>query len=318
MPALGPPYALGIIGGGIAVQMALPSLLRYGRIAIHYRSDTSQTYPEFDFIDSLEQMFDPELVNALFIATPVDTHVEMLLRADKAKIPTLLEKPLARSLDEGQRLEVRSAGRRTLAFRKRFSDLATAITSTTRAHPSDPCLANFQWLAPNPGPDHWKLSNRASGGGVVLDIASHVLDLIEFSISPISRIKITDYVLDSVSGSDKYVEFVLELDDDSRVTAQIGWADANPMQCLTLTRSKNRLLWLKNAYSSGSILYETTGNEVRATDCRRLDEYDRMFAAFRNYAETGELSKLPTWKQAVRNLYLMNTMFEQLEPGNLE
>lgn len=315
MPALAPQYTLGIIGGGIAVQMALPSLLRYGRIAIHYRSDTSQTYPEFDFIDSLEQMFDPELVNALFIATPVDTHVELLLRADRAKIPTLLEKPLAKSLDEGQQLVARSASRRTLAFRKRFSDLAAAITATTRAHPSDPCIANFQWLAPKPGADHWKLSSRARGGGVILDIASHILDLIEFTISPISRIEITDYVLDSVNGSDKYVEFALHLDDGSRITAQIGWADANPIQCLTLTRAKNRLLWLKNAHSSDSILYETIGNEVQVTECRRLDEYDRMFTAFKTYAETGELSKFPTWKQAVRNLYLMNTMFEQLETG---
>ena len=62
--------------------------------------------------ESAESLVDSGEVDAVIVATPAESHVEMASLALRAGLPVLVEKPLAGSLGEGQRLGTvqRSAG----------------------------------------------------------------------------------------------------------------------------------------------------------------------------------------------------------------
>lgn len=124
----------------------------------------------------------PEL-DAAVICLPPALHAEAAIAALARGKHVYLEKPLATDLDEGER--VLAAWRRAgtvgqIGFNYRFTPLVGAARDHLRAGRLG-TLAGARTTftsAPRALPD-WKRS-RASGGGVLLDLASHHLDLVRF------------------------------------------------------------------------------------------------------------------------------------------
>ena len=121
-------------------------------------------------------------LDAVVVCSPPHLHAETAIAAFEAGLHVYLEKPLAPSLDEGMR--VVDAWRRArkvgmLGFNFRFHPQITRI----RQRIADGAIgtplgvrAVFSIL-PHELPD-WKRT-RATGGGVLLDLASHHIDLVQ-------------------------------------------------------------------------------------------------------------------------------------------
>jgi predicted dehydrogenase len=313
MTGASPTYDLGVVGGGVAVQMALPALAEYGRVAIHYLKDTPHGYPQFEYFDTLNPLLDPGNVAAIFVATPISSHIDLISAAIEAGIPTLVEKPLALSVEDAKRLEAKGATRVAIAFRKRYSDVASAIKAARMADPQSLSELDITWLAPHPGPGHWKASGRGAGGGVALDLASHVLDLVEHCLARIVQLKVRSHRLNKLTGSDEYLDLEMRLADNSRVSARMGWAEGDPIQCLSLLHGANRLFWLKDGRSADSVLYHTVDNRALRVESRRLDEYRRMLADFKVFVEVGAPLAVAQWEAGIRNLDLISQIFDQID-----
>ncbi|GMU54698.1 MAG: oxidoreductase [Candidatus Xenobia bacterium] len=137
-----------------------------------------------------ELLADPE-VSAVYVATPPDSHARYAILAMQAGKPVYVEKPMAlNALEAEQMLEVSRATGQPLfvAYYRR-------------------CLPAFlkvrEWLSrigevrfvlcelvrgPDPeGPDAWRVQPELSGGGYFVDLGSHVLDLLDFLLGPITR-----------------------------------------------------------------------------------------------------------------------------------
>jgi UDP-N-acetylglucosamine 3-dehydrogenase len=139
-----------------------------------------------------EKVFDKDLVDAVVIATPTDTHAAYACRAIEAGLSVFCEKPLARTLAEAERIrdvadtfgtkvavghvvryfpEYRAA--RDLVFR---GELGTPVTAR---------LARF-----NTGPaalSGWYAESGRSGG-VLLDMAIHDVDWCLWAFGPAERV----------------------------------------------------------------------------------------------------------------------------------
>ncbi len=126
---------------------------------------------------------DPE-VNAVYIATPPDTHLHYARLALKAGKPVYLEKPMTRDhaeaealcwLAEGKQLSVAHYRREQPLFRKIKSLLDEGAIGRVGLVE----LRFTQSYVPKPG-FNWRLDPAISGGGLFHDLAPHQLDLMRY------------------------------------------------------------------------------------------------------------------------------------------
>jgi predicted dehydrogenase len=149
----------------------------------------------YDTADAL--INDPE-VDAVYIATPPASHKEYTLQSAHVGKPVYVEKPMALNVQECQAMidACRAAGvplfvayyRRALArFLKIKELLATQAIGEVRFVSS----TLYQPLsAQERDPAHvpWRVNPAVAGGGLFVDLASHMLDVLDYLLGPIHRV----------------------------------------------------------------------------------------------------------------------------------
>jgi 1,5-anhydro-D-fructose reductase (1,5-anhydro-D-mannitol-forming) len=148
------------------------------------------------YSDARELLNDPE-VDAVSIATPPSSHLELALLACAAGKPALVEKPMALNHAECRQMveTFREAGvplfvayyrRAQPKFRKLKELLEDGAIGTPRA-------ALVEYTAPpprfDPGDPPWRLRPEISGGGLFMDLGCHTLDLLDYFLGPIAAVR---------------------------------------------------------------------------------------------------------------------------------
>ncbi|GAA5082040.1 hypothetical protein GCM10023209_37260 [Roseibacterium beibuensis] len=300
-----------IIGGGEAVRMAYDALSTYEQVAISYLPDTTNSFPSFEFFETAEIAIATRNPKAIYLATPVASHSDLLAKLIEEKKPILVEKPLALNLTQVAGFNTCDTKRVAVAFRKRFSKVASAIKSSRGHKPNDHCTVQIIWLAPHPGPNHWKIKKEIAGGGVLMDIGSHVLDLLEHTIGKISAIHLIDYELEPRQDTESYLSLAVHFENNSDAQVILGWAKEEPFQQIVFSQPNENITWQKDASKPESTLILTSKNTTRQMICHRNDEYFPMFKEFREFTN-GTPADLPTWNDGVRNLALISKIYESL------
>jgi len=134
------------------------------------------------YSDAKSLIQDPE-INAIYIATPPDSHEAYTLAAFKAGKPVYVEKPMALNSIEAQRMqeaaEKYSCKLSVAHYRRaqpKFLEIKRIIDEKILGKIS---LVNMKMaLAPTPGlAETWRVNPAISGGGLFHDLAPHQLDL---------------------------------------------------------------------------------------------------------------------------------------------
>src|SRR5262245_13349638 len=148
--------------------------------------------------DRAEDLVDDKEVDAVYVATPPGSHLEVALMACAARKPAYVEKPMARSFSECRRMvQAFEAARVPLfvAYYRRALDRFRAvrdrvaagklgtITSVTYRYASSAHLDVPQGETP------WRLRPAESGGGLFLDLGSHTLDILDFILGPLENVR---------------------------------------------------------------------------------------------------------------------------------
>lgn len=138
---------------------------------------------------------DPD-VNAIYVATPPDSHEDYAIRAMRAGKPVYVEKPMARTAAEcdAMNLVSRETGmplfvafyRRALPYFLKIKELVDQkaigdiryVRIELNWEPAD------RELGKGPEPN-WRVSPTISGGGLLHDLASHQFDFLEYVLGPI-------------------------------------------------------------------------------------------------------------------------------------
>jgi 1,5-anhydro-D-fructose reductase (1,5-anhydro-D-mannitol-forming) len=136
---------------------------------------------------------DPE-VDAVYVATPPGSHLELALLAARAGKPAYVEKPMARTHAECLRMveAFRSRGlplyvayyRRALPRFLKVKELLEWET-VGRVEKVSIRLAKPPPPARPDGAPPWRMDPIQAGGGLFLDLASHTLDLLDFLLGPL-------------------------------------------------------------------------------------------------------------------------------------
>jgi predicted dehydrogenase len=194
----------GIIGCGDVTEIksgpALQKVEGSELVAVMRRSaDKARDYAERHgvphwYSDADKLIADPR-VNAIYIATPPDSHADYTQRAARAKKPVYVEKPMARTYAECQAVVAACKQadvplfvayyRRAMPYFLKVKELldSSAIGAVHSVH----IALHQRPMAVDPQALPWRIVPAISGGGLFFDLASHQLDLLDFLLGPIAQ-----------------------------------------------------------------------------------------------------------------------------------
>lgn len=150
------------------------------------------------YTDAQALVDDPE-VNAVYIATPPDSHLELTKMVANAGKPVYVEKPMGRTHAEClEMIDIcEKAGvplfvayyRRSLPHFVKIKELiqSGAIGEVRTLH-----IDMKKPLKNQKKEDHstnWRVDPQIAGGGYFYDLASHQLDYLDFLLGPIAQVK---------------------------------------------------------------------------------------------------------------------------------
>ena len=155
---------------------------------------------------------DPE-IEAVYVATPNHLHRDALEALARAGLPVLCEKPMAASLSDAEAMvrAVDAGGifygtafdqrhhpaHRVIRARIAAGDLGT-LTALRIVYA---CWLGRDWSAA--GQPNWRIDAVQAGGGALIDLAPHGIDLVDFllgepiaDIASLTQIRAQDYAVD--------------------------------------------------------------------------------------------------------------------------
>lgn len=146
--------------------------------------------------DGAKLIADPD-VDAVYVATPPNSHEDYALQAARAGKPVYVEKPMARNHAECLRMVAgcKAAGvplfvayyRRMLP---RFLKLKELVADGAIGQPRFVTVTLY--AAPgkserDPGNLPWRVQPEIAGAGNFLDLASHTLDVLDYTLGPVRQ-----------------------------------------------------------------------------------------------------------------------------------
>ena len=146
--------------------------------------------------DADELIRDPQ-VDAVYIATPPGSHLEFALRVAAAGKPAYVEKPMARNHAECRRMiEAFALARLPLFvayYRRRLPRFLTVKELIDSGRLGQVTMLDYRYASNKaqrivPDQLEWRLLAEQSGGGLLLDVGSHALDIFDFLFGPIEKV----------------------------------------------------------------------------------------------------------------------------------
>lgn len=214
------PVAWGIVGyGWVARDYMAPGIRAAGHrlVAVADPGEASRAAAEAEGARAyarLEDLVNDPEVEAVYVATPNHLHreaIEALAGSGKA---ILCEKPMAASLDDAEAMVAALAGGDTFygtAFDQRHHPAHRAMRDTIRAGRLGTvtairivyaCWLPRAWTS-FAGQDNWRIDPAKAGGGALMDLAPHGLDLVDFlldesiqDLAALTQARAQDYAVD--------------------------------------------------------------------------------------------------------------------------
>ena len=227
----------GVIGaGGIADRRTIPGMLlaenaeliAVMEITKELADKIAKKYNVPYSYDNVDEMLANPDIDAVYIATPVTAHYEQATKSAMAHKHILIEKPVGLTVQEGVELDALCKKQGVLfaaglmmryhAYHVKAKELVTAGTLGEIVS----MRAQLTCWYPDM-PDNWRQSLASSGGGALMDMGVHCIDLLQYiSGSNVNR----------VCGMTATKTFSYEVEDSASVLMEFdngayGYVDAN-------------------------------------------------------------------------------------------
>jgi predicted dehydrogenase len=184
----GPPLQLTPNSSLVAVMR------RNSKLAEDYanRHQVSKWYSDAD------DLINDRGVNAIYVATPPDTHCVYAIKAMRAGKPVYVEKPMCRNFQECR--EILKVSKETgmpvfVAYYRRalpgFVKVKELIESKAIGEVRMVNIRFYREMEQDVKEKtiSWRLRPEIAGGGLLFDLASHTLDYLDFVFGPIKNVK---------------------------------------------------------------------------------------------------------------------------------
>jgi len=229
---------------------------------------------------------DPE-VDAVYIATPPGSHLELARRVAAAGKPCHVEKPMARSAAECDAMIAAFARARLPLFvayyrraqprflkAKELIETALGRVTNVRYQFTDPRHAtpsgaltqvHAQSTAAQTDALPWRLDAENAGGGFFLDLGSHTLDLLDFFFGPLARV--SGHAANLASAYEVEDTLAMSFHTPANAPGSASWnfagqtPDGKPEDFFQITGTQGRLTF--STFGNEPLRLETAGGTVQ-------------------------------------------------------
>ena len=191
----------GVIGsGGIAKRRTIPEGItkaRNAKLSVVFDIDqqvNAEVAKEFgaEQAASIDELLGTD-IDAVYVATPAGVHAEQVRACAKASKHVLCEKPLGMTVAEAESMIELCRQRQVMlgcAFMMRFvAQHQMALQMVKEGRLGRPVYARAQlscWYPPIDGA--WRQDPATGGGGALIDMGGHCIDLLEMFFGEIARV----------------------------------------------------------------------------------------------------------------------------------
>jgi predicted dehydrogenase len=312
----------GVIGsGGIAKRRTIPEgIMRAPHASLYSVYDINAEVNKVvakDFkanaANSIQELIDSG-IDAVYVASPVNVHFDHVVACAKGGKHVLCEKPLGMTVQETEKMIALCRAEGVLlgtSFMMRFlTQHQAALKLIKEGRIGKPVYGRAQlscWYPPIEGA--WRQNPKTGGGGSLMDMGSHCIDLLEMFFGKIKRVScfINNNVQDYKSEDSAVVSMFFE-------NGAMGTVDT--YFCIPDNSSKNIL----ELYGSkGSILARGT---IGQGDSGEMTAYLEGDAAGYNAQQARNLGEGLVIAPAPENTYraeieeFSSAILEKREPGN--
>ncbi|WP_435097539.1 Gfo/Idh/MocA family protein [Halarchaeum sp. P4] len=344
------PVRVGIVGlGGIGNHHA-EQLTDLGEdlvggvdVVEEAREDFSERWgvPTYESYDALYEAG----VDAVIITTPNKFHEQYAVQALESGVDVLLEKPLAHTLESAERIAAAAAdaeGFCMVGFNNRFHPGVEVF----KAEQSDGRFGDVMHVEANwvrrrgvPGRGGWFTTKEISGGGALIDIGVHIIDLALHVADFPEVVEVAgetrsefggreDYTYLSMWGEDSEevsfdvddsVTAYLRTEDGASIAVEVAWAANRPPKSefsiqgseagATFDRESGDLT-IHETSAAGAPHHEDTVVETRDVDIHQ-EEQQYFFDAVR----AGEKPQRNTVKQGLQVQRVIDAIYRSSESG---
>ena len=233
-------------------------------------------------------------VNAVYIATPPHLHCEHTIRAARAGKHILCEKPMALTVEECQRMidACRQAGVTLMIayYRTFFPNIMRMKALMDEGAIGDIVLARVNCTAYyNPNQHElssWRINPEISGGGVLMDIGSHRIDLLQYLMGDIVSVRgYAETVHLDVDVDDSAV-FTLRFASGAHAVANINWNVGTAVDDVEVYGTEGCLRC--SPLNSGNLTLEKSGDRFELDRVPLPHTHTGLVEDFVNHLKTGE------------------------------
>jgi len=161
----------------------------------HLAEDYARRHGVARWYASARDLIEDPGVDAVYVAAPPGAHLELALAVAAAGKPAYVEKPMARSHAECRRLNEAFAAAGAPLFvayyRRALPRFARVRRLLDEGRIGRPASLSYRYARSRQrslGAGAWRLDPRHSGGGLLLDVGSHALDLFDWLLGPLEAV----------------------------------------------------------------------------------------------------------------------------------
>ena len=181
---------IGVIGlGGVAQLVHLPNLSKLSNAALVAVAETNKSRLQIisdkfnikEKYSNHKDLISKSDVDAIIIATPTSTNTEIAIDCLNSGKDVLIEKPMARTYQEAKKIvDAAKKNKRKLmvGMNLRFRPDTMLLRSFINlSEIGDPFYIKCGWIRKQSSLEKWFTKKAESGGGVIIDLGIHILDL---------------------------------------------------------------------------------------------------------------------------------------------
>lgn len=213
--------------------------------------DVFKKYTSFPVFSDYEDMLKETQADAVFVAVPTKFHGKMVKKIMESGRHVFAEKPLCLTPEESKEL-VDLAARKNLVNQVGYHNKFIGTFQEVKKLLDAGCMGEIlHFTGESYGPvvikakqDTWR-SDPSEGGGCLMDYASHIIDLINYTISPIEKVRGTVLKSFYSKNVEDAVFSVLELSTKVTGILSVNWSDETYRKMstsITVIGSKGKII----------------------------------------------------------------------------
>jgi UDP-N-acetylglucosamine 3-dehydrogenase len=249
----------------------------------------SQTY-DCSSCDSIDQLI--QSVDVVDVCLPNDMHLEFGLKAISAGRAVFMEKPLARTLEEGRQL-VQAARKQNVPCMpgqvvRFFPEFArgNALVRQGRIGTAAAARTRRGGPAPSRGSENWFM-DHARSGGVIVDLAVHDFDWLRWTLGEVTQVYARSLGVKQGAGAD-YALITLSFEGGAVAHVEATWMDPSGFRTAYEVCGSEGMIQFDSRTSRSLRTHQAGSTALEAPLAPLDDPFYRQLRAFVNAVKAGE------------------------------